>query len=530
METAVKRRAAEAEVPAVAGSPAAAALPLLETRRISKRYGGTQALSDLSLTVAPGRVQALVGANGAGKSTLVKILAGLERPDAGEIVLDGEEVQLHRPRDPAKHGLSFLHQELNLVPSFTAIQNMGLGYPRSGHFGLLDRRGIRRRAQEVMQRLDPRLDLGAPVATLTVSQRWMVSLGRSLMQEARLIAMDEPTAAFTEQECERLFEIIRGLTADGVAVLYISHRLDEVLQISDDVAVLRGGRLIGRWSRGTIDRSALTNEIVGREVESVIHQPSAAPGRRHPVLEIEHLQRLPRVRDVTLDLAAGEILGLAGLVGAGRTELARLLFGADRPTAGSMTLGGRAYAPRSPFDAIRRGVALVPEERRSEGLLLAKSIAFNVSLATMEQSRGRLALLSPARLRAAAREVVGRLGVQAASVNQAVAELSGGSQQKLVIGKYMRTAPEVLILDEPTVGVDVGARAEIYKIIRGLASSGTAVLVISSDFEELELCDRVAVMRAGAITAFVTAPHVTKEHLTSLCYEAGEESDGQRGE
>jgi ribose transport system ATP-binding protein len=250
-------------------------------------------------------------------------------------------------------------------------------------------------------------------------------------------------------------------------VLYISHRLDEVLQISDDVAVLRGGRLIGRWSRGTIDRSALTNEIVGREVESVIHQPSAAPGRRHPVLEIEHLQRLPRVRDVTLDLAAGEILGLAGLVGAGRTELARLLFGADRPTAGSMTLGGRAYAPRSPFDAIRRGVALVPEERRSEGLLLAKSIAFNVSLATMEQSRGRLALLSPARLRAAAREVVGRLGVQAASVNQAVAELSGGNQQKLVIGKYMRTAPEVLILDEPTVGVDVGARAEIYKIIRG---------------------------------------------------------------
>jgi ribose transport system ATP-binding protein len=529
METAVKRHAAEVDVPAVAGNPAAAARPLLETRGISKRYGGTQALADLSLTVSPGHVQALVGANGAGKTTLIKILAGLERPDAGEIVLDGQEVEFHRPLDATKHGLSFLHQELHLVPSFTAAQNMGLGYQHSGRFGVLDRRAIRRRAHEVMQRLDPQLDLTVPVATLTVSQRWMVSLGRSLMRTASLIAMDEPTAAFTEQECERLFEIIRGLTAEGVAVLYISHRLDEVLEISDDVAVLRGSRLIGRWSRGTIDRRALTNEIVGREVDEVIHQPAAARRRQQPVLEIENLQRLPRVCDVTLDLGAGEILGLAGLVGAGRTELARLLFGADRPTAGKMTLRGRPYAPRSPFDAIRRGIALVPEERRSEGLLLAKSIAFNVSLATMEQSRGRFALLSPGRLGAAAHEVINRLGVQAASVGQPVGELSGGNQQKLVIGKYMRTAPSVLILDEPTVGVDVGARAEIYKIIRGLAASGTAVLVISSEFEELEICDRVAVMRAGRIAAYVTAPHVTKEHLTSLCYEAGKESDGQRG-
>jgi ribose transport system ATP-binding protein len=529
METAVKRRAAQVPVSAVAGPPVAAVRPLLEISAISKRYGGTQALADMSLTVSAGHVQAIVGANGAGKSTLVKLLAGLERPDSGQILLDGLEVQFHRPLDATKHGLSFLHQELNLVPSFTATQNMGLGYQNAGRFGMLDRRGIRRRAQEVMQRLDPQLDLGVPVAGLTVSQRWMVSLGRSLMREARLIAMDEPTAAFTEQECERLFEIIRGLTAEGVAVLYISHRLDEVLEISDDVAVLRGGRLIGRWARGTIDRRALTKEIVGREVETIIHQPGAAQSRQPPVLEIEHLQRLPRVTDVTLDVAAGEILGLAGLVGAGRTELARLLFGADRPTGGSMALRGRPYAPRSPFEAIRRGIALVPEERRSEGLLLAKSIAVNVSLATMKQSRGRFGLLSPGRLDAAARDAVNRLGVQAASVGQAVGELSGGNQQKLVIGKYMRTAPAVLILDEPTVGVDVGARAEIYKIIRGLVSAGTAVLVISSDFEELEICDRVAVMRAGMIAAYVTAPHITKEHLTSLCYESGEESDGQRG-
>ena len=519
---------AELEVSAAAETPAAAAPLLLQVLGISKRYGGTQALADVSLGVEPGQVRALVGANGAGKSTLVKILAGLERPDVGEIVIDGEEVQLHRPQDATKHGLSFLHQELNLVPSFTAIQNMGLGYQHSGRFGLLDRRGLRCRAQEVMQRLDPDLDLDVAVEALTVSQRWMVSLGRSLMREARLIAMDEPTASFTEQESERLFDIIRSLTAGGVAVLYISHRLDEVLEISSEVTVLRGGRLIGSWARGTIDRKALTKEIVGREVERLIHQPASPPTKHEPVLRIERLQRLPRVREITLELAAGEILGLAGLVGAGRTELARLIFGADHPTAGKMSLAGRPYAPRSPFDAIRRGVALVPEERRSEGLLLAKSIAFNLSLATMEQNRGRLQLLSPARMRAAARELVQRLDVNAASVTQAVGELSGGNQQKLVIGKYVRAAPAVLILDEPTVGVDVGARAEIYQIIRGLADAGTGVLIISSDFEELEICDRVAVIRAGVVAAVVTAPHATKEHLTSLCYEAGEETDGQR--
>jgi ribose transport system ATP-binding protein len=518
----------EPEVLAAAGvTPAAAAPPLLQALNISKRYGGTQALADVSLSVERGKVHALVGANGAGKSTLVKILAGLERPDGGGIVIDGVEAQLQRPRDAIGHRLSFLHQELNLVPSFTAAQNMGLGYQSSGRLGLLDRRGIRSRAQEVMRGLDPQLDLDIPVEALTVSQRWMVSLGRSLMREARLIAMDEPTASFTEQEGERLFEIIRALTADGVAVLYISHRLDEVLEISDDVTVLRSGRLIGSWTRGTIDRRALTKEIIGREVERLIHQATAAPTKREAVLRIEHLQRLPRVRDVTLDLAAGEILGLAGLVGAGRTELARLIFGADRSTAGSMSLAGQPYAPRSPFDAIRRGVALVPEERRSEGLLLAKSVAFNVSLATLEQSRGRFGLLSPTRMGSAAREMVQRFNVKASSVSQAVGELSGGNQQKLVIGKYVRTAATVLILDEPAVGVDVGARAEIYQIIRALAEAGTAVLLISSDFDELEICDRVAVMRSGAIAAIVSAPDATKENLTSLCYEAGEETDGQ---
>jgi ribose transport system ATP-binding protein len=354
----------------------------------------------------------------------------------------------------------------------------------------------------------------------------MVSLGRSLMRDARLIAMDEPTASFTEQEAERLFEVIRDLMRDGVAVLYISHRLDEVLEVSDDVTVLRNGRLVGNWARGAIDRRRLTTEIVGREVERITHQPVSKLSTRETVLHVEHLQRLPRVRDVTLDVHRGEILGIAGLVGAGRTELARLIFGADQPTAGSMSLRGRPYAPRSPYEAIRRGVALVPEERRAQGLLLAESVAFNVSLATVGSNRrGRLPLLSPAKARAAAREMVQRFGIKAQSVTQSAGELSGGNQQKVVVSKYVRAAPELLILDEPTVGVDVGARGEIYKIIRGLAEAGTAVIVISSDFEELAICERVAVIREGTIVEMVQAEHATKEHLTSLCYAVEDNND-----
>ena len=519
--------AAPQALPSDAAAPEfGAAAPLLEVRSIAKRYGGTQALADMSLTVERGKVSALVGANGAGKSTLVKILAGLERADAGEIRIDGREVQVHTPHDAAALGLSFIHQELNLVPKFTAAENMGLGYRGGARLGFVDRARVRARAREVMARLDPHLDLGVPVERLSVSERWMVSLGRSLMRDARLIAMDEPTASFTEQEAERLFEVIRDLTRDGVAVLYISHRLDEVLEVSDGVTVLRNGRLVGKWARGEIDRRRLTTEIVGREVERLTHQPVPQLSTRERVLHVEHLQRLPRVRDITLDVHHGEILGIAGLVGAGRTELARLIFGADQPTSGSMTLRGRPYAPRSPYDAIRRGVALVPEERRAQGLLLAESVAFNVSLATVGQNRrGRLPLLSPAKARAAAREMVERFGIKAHSVTQTAGELSGGNQQKVVVSRYVRAAPALLILDEPTVGVDVGARGEIYKIIRGLAEAGTAVIVISSDFEELAICERVAVMREGAIVEMVDAAHATKEHLTSLCYAVEDNND-----
>jgi ribose transport system ATP-binding protein len=518
--------AAATAAPAGAGS--GAGTPLLAVEGLHKRFGGIAALEDVSLHLEAGTVLALCGANGAGKSTLVRILAGVESPDAGTVRIDGEPVAIGSPQDATRLGLNFIHQELNLVPKFTALQNMALGYEGAARRGLLDRRAARRRAREVVERLGADLPLDAQVQDLTVSQRWMVSLGRSLMREARLIAMDEPTASFTEQEAERLFAVIDDLTASGVGVLYISHRLDEVLHVSRDVTVLRNGRVVGTFAANKIDRARLTREIVGQEVVELEALPTTDKPveQRDTVLRVEELTREPRVRGVTLEAHRGEILGVAGLVGAGRTELARLIFGVDAPTAGTMTLNGKDYAPRSPYDAIRRGVALVPEERRSEGLLLRESVAFNINLATAGDHRRSgigLGLLSPGRARAAARELVQRFGIKVTSVDQPVAALSGGNQQKVVVSKYVRAAPALLILDEPTVGVDVGARGELYAMIRELAEAGAAVIVISSDFEELAICERVAVMREGRVTAMVDAAHATKDHLTSLCYAVSEE-------
>jgi ribose transport system ATP-binding protein len=495
----------------------------LEMSGISKQFGGHQALEDVSISLSPGRVLALCGANGAGKSTLVRILAGAESADAGTITVHGRQVAIHTPQDATGLGLSFIHQELNLVPKFTALQNMSMGYDhRRG--GVIDQRALRRRALAVQDRIGYRVPLDAKVEDLAVSDRWMVSLGRSLMREASIVAMDEPTASFTKEEAERLYGIIDELKADGVGIIYISHRLEEVLQVSDDVTVLRNGRLVGSYAAAELDVPALTRHIVGRDVEEVTHRESASEAAHGPeLLRVEGLTREPRVRDAGFTLHRGEILGVAGLVGAGRTELARLLVGADSHHSGTMTLDGRDYYPKSPYDGIRAGVALVPEERRSQGLILRDSVAFNFNMASLRDPAKRLGLFSPRRATRIAREAVSRFGVKTSSVKVKVGELSGGNQQKIVVGKNVLAGPRLLILDEPTVGVDVGARSEIYDIIRDLAADGTSILMISSDFEELAICDRVLVMREGTITASVPAERATKDRLTSLCFGTTEQ-------
>jgi ribose transport system ATP-binding protein len=500
--------------------------PLLSVDSVSKHYGGVRALTDVSLDIAAGEVHALVGANGAGKSTLVRILAGVEAPDSGRIAIDGIEHVISSPWRATELGLGFIHQELNLVPQFSVLQNMAMNYDAASRYGLIRWRNVRPRAKAVLADLGANFSHDREVRDLTVSQRWVVALGRSLMREAHVIVMDEPTASFAAEEAERVFAIVRDLTARGVAVLYISHRLEEVLGLSTTISVLRNGRLVARLRASEVDRSSLTEAIVGRAVEQTARHRAAREMTSEVVLHVEELVREPRVKSVTLDLHRSEILGLAGLVGAGRTELARLIFGADRAASGRMTLEGRPFAPRGPHEAIARGVALVPEERRSQALLLRESLAVNVNLATLGRNRWRahLPLLSSRKASAAARDMVDRFVIKASSVAQPVSGLSGGNQQKVVVSRYVRTGPSVLILDEPTVGVDVGARAELYEIIRALAATGTSVLMISSDFEEFAICDRVAVMREGQISTVVDGALATKETLTELCYEIGQQS------
>lgn len=500
---------------------------LLQMRGISKSFGGSRALDGVSIEVEPGSVHALCGANGAGKSTLVKILAGLEHADEGEILLDGKRVEVHNPRDAADLGLSFIHQELNLVPKFSVLQNMAMGSGDPGRFGILDLRRLRREAKAVQQRLGFDIPLDVQVEQLSVSDRWMVSLGRSLMREARFIAMDEPTASFTDEEANQLMSVIDELTSEGVGILYISHRLDEVLEVSDKITVFRNGQKVTTLDSAQTDRQELTTQIVGREVEKLVSRLEAEAdetvAETRPVrLAVRGLSRAPRVLQASFEVHEGEIVGIAGLVGAGRTELARLLIGADRSSGGTMTFNGAPYAPKSPHDALRAGIALVPEERRSQGLVLTDTVENNLAMAQHGSAESMRARFRPKSSRAVGQALMERFSVKARSIRDTAHHLSGGNQQKVVVGKYVRTDPGLLVLDEPTVGVDVGARAEIYRIITGLASEGTSVLVISSDFEELAICDRVLVMRAGRLIAEVPASEFDEDHLTALCFGSTE--------
>ncbi|MBA4607623.1 MULTISPECIES: sugar ABC transporter ATP-binding protein [Aeromicrobium] len=509
--------------------PAPVTSGLLQMRGISKSFGGSRALDGVSIEVRPGSVHALCGANGAGKSTLVKILAGLERADEGEILLDGERVEVANPRDAADLGLSFIHQELNLVPKFSVLRNMAMGSGHPGRFGILDLRRLRREAKAVQERLGFEIPLDIEVEQLSVSDRWMVSLGRSLMRDARFIAMDEPTASFTDEEASKLMSVIDELTSDGVGILYVSHRLDEVLQVSDTITVFRNGQKVATLDSAETDRQELTTQIVGREVEKLVSRLEAeadeSVAETRPVrLGVRGLSRAPRVLGASFDVHEGEIVGIAGLVGAGRTELARLLIGADRATGGTMTLGGEPYAPKSPHDALRAGIALVPEERRSQGLVLTDTVENNLAMAEHGSASSMRARFRPKSSRSTGEALMERFSVKARSIRDTAHHLSGGNQQKVVVGKYVRTNPGLLVLDEPTVGVDVGARAEIYRIITGLASEGTSVLVISSDFEELAICDRVLVMRAGQLVAEVPASEFDEDHLTALCFGSSESS------
>jgi ABC-type sugar transport system ATPase subunit len=497
----------------------ASAPALVEARAVSKRFGGVQALADVSVAIAAGGVHGLVGENGAGKSTLAKIVGGVQQPDDGELLVDGEPVRFRSPRDALAAGIATIAQEIALVGARSVLENVFYGIePRRA--GVVRRRELRRAWDALAERTGFGLDPDAPIRALRTADQQKAEILRAIARDARLILMDEPTAALTVDETQRLLQIVRRLADDGTSVVLVSHDLEEVLSVADTVTVMRDGRLVRTSPAAEETPARLVTAMIGREVDLSFPAKRPPAGDTPPVLEARGLGRAGAIADVSLSLRAGEIVGLAGLVGSGRTEVARALFGADRLDAGEILVDGVPVRLRSPRDAARHGIALLPESRKDEGLLMIRSIAENAALASYGD--GELAtagVVRRGRERARARELAAQVDVRAPSVDVPVGSLSGGNQQKVLFAKWLARRPRVLIADEPTRGVDVGAKAQIHDLIVDLAGRGMAVLVISSELEEvLGLAHRVLVMRRGRVVAEYDGADATREAVMSAAF------------
>ena len=513
-----------AGVGAVHGDPGANGIPeaWIDIRGLGKHFAGEVALRDVDMGVVRGEVHGLVGANGAGKSTLIRCLAGVTIPDEGAILVSGEPLRSGSPQASEKAGLAFIHQELNLVPHFSALENMLLGARKATRLGLIDWKRSSRPARAAAERVGIKFPLDARVSDLSVGERWLVMISKALVREASLIAMDEPTAALSGPESEQLFSIIRDLTTSGVSILYVSHRLDEVLDLCDRITVFRDGQVVDRAVRGSLDKRGLIRAIVGHDVKGAeARRRIQADKSGVPLFSARDVARGAAVKAVSFDLYRGEVLGLGGLVGSGRTEVARLAFGVDRLQRGHFEMNGKRLTIGSETQAIELGVALVPEERRSQGLMLAQSVAFNINIASLQSLRvvDILPFISSQKTRNQAGRLIKDLGVKTPSPSTKIASLSGGNQQKALIARWLRPDTKILILDEPSRGVDIGAREEIHEAIRKLARSGVGVIVISSDVEELAvLADRIVVMREGRVVGELIGDDITEARIVEMSY------------
>jgi ribose transport system ATP-binding protein len=483
---------------------------------ISKRFPGVVALDDVAFEIGAGEIVALVGENGAGKSTLMKILAGLHRPDHGTIRLDGRDVTMHAPEDAARLGIAVIHQELEVIDNLDVAGNVFLGREPvyGGVLRLLDRRRLYDDTRAHLQRLGTTLEPHTPVRMLSTAQQQLVAIARALSMQARILIMDEPTSSLTIADTERLFQVIRDLRASGVAVVYISHRLTEIEVLADRVVVLRDGKNVGTLARSEISRERMVRMMVGRELAPY----TKAATESGPVclqLEGVRTERYPS-HDVSLGVRRGEVLGVAGLVGAGRTELAEAICGVQRAVAGRFLLDGQPIDLTSPADAIARGIYLIPEDRRRVGLVTMMGVGENVSLPALSRY-ARWGLVRRRMEAADTSRIASELRVKTASIDTPVGSLSGGNQQKVVLAKWLSLTPAVIVFDEPTRGIDVGAKAEIYQLIRSLAARGVAIVMISSDMEEiLANSDRVAVMHEGRVTGVLDHAECTQEAIMQL--------------
>lgn len=508
----------------MSAAPATENAVLVGLRDLVKIYGGSYALGGVDLDLRAAETVGLVGKNGAGKSTLIKVLAGAVTPDSGTVRIDGYPVHLRKPHDSAGHGLAFVHQDLStgLVPSLSVAENvgLGLGYPRV--FGVFyDSRKQAARSAEVLDRLGVRVDPRAQVGSLSVVQQRLVTIARALNQDARLIVLDEPTTSLTPAEIDHLYEVVDRLHLAGVAVVYVSHRLPEVFRLAQRIVVMRDGRVVDDVPAHHLDETALIRQIAGRSTSrgsKVLPREEGAE-----ILRVEGLSSPTQVRDVSFSLRAGEVVGLAGLVGAGRTETVRAIFGADRRVAGTIFVHGQAVSLKSPRDALRHKIALLPEDRVAHGMVPSFPIRSNISLPTLARHRMPMAAWwpfpSPRKERETAHIYIGRLQIKASSPEQRSSALSGGNQQKVILGKWLHHGADILLFDEPTQGIDVLGKEDIYAAMTNLAQQGAGVLFISSDFAEFErVCHRVLVMREGRIVDELVGDEVSEDRILDACF------------
>ena len=485
--------------------------PLLELRDVHKSFAAVHALRGVSIELHAGEVHGLAGENGAGKSTIVRTIGGEHRPDTGEVLVDGQPVVFGGPRDAQRHGIAVIHQEPTQFPDLTVAENVFMGRQPLRSFRRIDRAAMNRRAAELFSSLGVPIEPGRVTRGLSIADQQIIEIGKALSAEARIIVMDEPTAALSTVEAERLFRVAGRLAENGAALLFISHRLEEMYAICQRVTVLRDGALVTTAPIADLDRDTLVRSMVGRPVSQLYPERDAEAG--DTALVVEGLTRAGVFADVSFQVRRGEIVGLAGLVGSGRSEVARAIFGVDQLDRGVVTVAGKRLRAGDPKAAIEAGVAMVPEDRREQGLILDLSIERNATLPRLG-AVSRWGVMSRAKERSTARTWAQRLGVKHAKLSDPVATLSGGNQQKVVLGKWLATEPVVLIVDEPTRGIDVGAKVEVHALLSELAASGIAVLMISSELSEvLGMADRVLVMHEGRLTAELSTADATEENV-----------------
>jgi ABC-type sugar transport system ATPase subunit len=487
----------------------AGSLPV-ELRRVSKAFAGIKVVSDVSFDIRPGEVHALMGENGAGKSTLIKIMAGLHQADEGEILVNGKAVKFASPKDAHAAGIATVHQELLLFPELTVAENIFLGQTPKSRYGTIDWQAMREKARQLLNSLDSHdLDIDQKVSSLSVGNRQRIEIARALAQDARVLIMDEPTAALAEADVQRLMAIVRNLCARGVAIVYVSHRMPEIFALADRVTVLRDGQHVATKAVAEVDEPQLVSMMVGRSIDRLYPAKQGQDG--DVILELRDVSYGRTVKNISLALRRGEILGLAGLVGSGRTETALTIFGITPASSGQILVDGKAQTIASPETARDLGIAYIPEDRGQQGLIKVQTIEDNVALANLKRLM-RGFFVDAARVTEEARNAITRFGIRARGPQQLVRQLSGGNQQKVVLGKWLATNPRILIMDEPTRGIDVGAKAEIHQLMRKLAGEGMAILMISSELPEvLGMSDRVLVMGGGRIVAEFDKAHATAE-------------------